>query len=396
MKSKQTLLTLVSLLFCASTALAASSCVTFDSNWNLYAFGFDGKDYSAGTQDSWGSGSPEDITASGRPAFNTANVTCYLAQYYNAIYFLNADSSNPTSVYIYDAAAKSWSTQSVNPGGPDPANAVSILDHDTNVFYTMSNRQLSSLNMDNLKTKASPDAISWENVGNPSFSVDGYQPVMGLASNHIHFINVPGVGAGKADIFVIHFSYWQPETQTYSGDQFPAQHGQVASIFKDESWQLEFAYFPDDGSGTYIINVETNATKALPGIPSKDASATYAASTNTLVSSSSGGIQYMPYNPSGDNSGAQWTAVQKLASLKAAASTGSASGSGPSGSSSNKAHSANPTGTSSSGNTRTSGNGSGNTTTSGSNGAGALKAGREVVLGMMSALVLGSVGVFML
>ncbi|EEB99572.1 hypothetical protein MPER_00726 [Moniliophthora perniciosa FA553] len=55
MKSKQSLLTLVSLLFSASAALAASSCVSFDSSWNLYAFGFDGKDYSAGTQDSWGS-----------------------------------------------------------------------------------------------------------------------------------------------------------------------------------------------------------------------------------------------------------------------------------------------------------------------------------------------------
>ncbi|EEB95324.1 hypothetical protein MPER_05719, partial [Moniliophthora perniciosa FA553] len=166
----------------------------------------------------------------------------------------------------------------------------------------------------------------------------------------------------------------------------------VASLFKEESWQLEFAYFPDDGSGTYVINVETltksfktNTTKALPGIPSKDASATYAASINSLVSSSSGGIQYMPYNPSGDNSGAQWTAVQKLASLKAAASTGTK-----------------PTGTSSSGSTRTSGNGNGNgtgngnTTSTGSNSAGALKAGREVVLGMMGALMLGSFGVFML
>ncbi|KAK7035365.1 hypothetical protein VNI00_011896 [Paramarasmius palmivorus] len=395
MKSKQTLLTLVSLLFCSSTALAASSCVSFDSNWNLYAFGFDGKDYNAGTQDSWGSGSPEDITASGRPAFNTANVTCYLAQYYNSIYFLNADSSNPTSVYIYDATAKSWSAQSVNSGGPDPANAVSILDHDTNVFYTMSKSSLWSLSMDDLKTKASSEAITWNGVGNPSFTTDGYEPVMGLASNHIHFINVPGVGAGKADIFVIHFSYWQPETQTYSGDQFPAQHGQVASIFKEDGWQLEFAYFPDDGSGTYVVNVETNATKALPGIPSKDAGAVYAASTNALVSSSSGGIEFMPYNPSGDNSGAQWSAVQKLANLKQA-STGSASGSGTPSSGSNTSHSSTsgkPTGTSSAGSSRASGN---TTSAPDTNGAGAFRASREVVLGMMGAFVLGSFGIFAL
>lgn len=31
-----------------------------------------------------------------------------------------------------------------------------------------------------------------------------YQPVMALAQNHVHFLDVPGVPAGSADIFVIH------------------------------------------------------------------------------------------------------------------------------------------------------------------------------------------------
>ena len=48
-------LTLVSLLSLAIPALT-SPCVTFDANFNLLALGFGGKDYSAGTQDAWASG----------------------------------------------------------------------------------------------------------------------------------------------------------------------------------------------------------------------------------------------------------------------------------------------------------------------------------------------------
>jgi hypothetical protein len=58
----------------AAAAVAASTggpagCVTFDVHWNLLAFGFNGKDYNAGTQDTWSSstGSLTDITTNGRP-----------------------------------------------------------------------------------------------------------------------------------------------------------------------------------------------------------------------------------------------------------------------------------------------------------------------------------------
>lgn len=49
-------LVILFVLSISSTSLALSSCVAFDINWNLLAFGFDGKDYNAGTQDSWASG----------------------------------------------------------------------------------------------------------------------------------------------------------------------------------------------------------------------------------------------------------------------------------------------------------------------------------------------------
>ena len=49
------LLTLVA-LFVSPAVVRASSCVAFDTNWNLLAFGLDGKDWNAGTQDTWASG----------------------------------------------------------------------------------------------------------------------------------------------------------------------------------------------------------------------------------------------------------------------------------------------------------------------------------------------------
>lgn len=69
-----------------------------------------------------------------RRSFDGQQTTCYLSQFLNAIYVLDGDASDPTSVHIFDAAGGSWSTQKVEPGGPNPDNLVTILDHDTNVF----------------------------------------------------------------------------------------------------------------------------------------------------------------------------------------------------------------------------------------------------------------------
>lgn len=53
------ILTLVPLFILAisrAPSVLASPCVAFNINWELLAFGFDGKDYNAGTQDQWASG----------------------------------------------------------------------------------------------------------------------------------------------------------------------------------------------------------------------------------------------------------------------------------------------------------------------------------------------------
>ena len=58
-------------LFVSTTFVRASPCVTFDANWNLLAFSLDGKDWNAGTQDSWANGTsrsyPFFFLSSGRP-----------------------------------------------------------------------------------------------------------------------------------------------------------------------------------------------------------------------------------------------------------------------------------------------------------------------------------------
>ncbi|KAI0372023.1 hypothetical protein BV20DRAFT_992346 [Pilatotrama ljubarskyi] len=335
--------TLVSLLLLAvPKAVLASPCVAFDADFNLLAFGFNGKDWNAGQQDSWTSGTATDITTSGRPPFDGTGTTCYLAQFFNTIYFMNADKANPSDVHIYDAGGKSWSTQKVQTDNFDPSSFNTILDHDTNVFYALSHNEVYFLDMGELKT-ANSSALEWQDVGKSPFP-DDYQPVMALAQNHIHFLDVPNVPAGSADIFVIHFSFFQPQSQSYplpDGAAFPATHGQTASFFQAEGVQQEFAFIPDDGSMTYVINVENNSTKTLAGPSTKDPKAQYAASITALVQlDSTGAVSFIPYKQGDDstNANAKWASVAKIAtaappnsssnSSTSGSSTGGASGSG--------------------------------------------------------------------
>ncbi|PFH53397.1 hypothetical protein AMATHDRAFT_55341 [Amanita thiersii Skay4041] len=307
-------LLLLSTLSLSQFVVANSACVAFDVHWNLLAFGFNGKDYDASTQDTWGSGQSSDITTSGRPPFDGPNTKCYLSQFTNSIYILGADSANPAAIHIYDASAKSWSTQAVNKGDIfDPASFDAILDHDTNVFYAYSKGELFSLDMEQLKA-ASPTTKAWNDVQKANLG-DNYDPVMALAQNHVHFLNVPGLPDGSAKIFVIHFSYMQPEPQSYG--KFPNTHGQATSFFQESGVQQEFAFIPDDGSATYVINVETNTTQTLKGPSTKDPLATYFASKTALVQlSSSGSVSYLAYdqNALSTNTNAAWIAVNKLPS----------------------------------------------------------------------------------
>jgi hypothetical protein len=348
------LLTTVALLLSLQRTILASPCVAFDINWNLLAFGFDGKDYSAGTQDAWANGKATDITTSGRPPFDGTSTTCYLSQFENSIYVLNADASSPSSIYVYNAGSKSWAKQATSLGSFDIASSVSILDHDTEVFYSLSKGEMWAINMTEVSLTPD-DETPWKDIS--KFPVDGYdKPTMALASNHIHFIGVPNVPAGSADIFVIHFSYFQPETQKY-GD-FPSTHGQTASIFLNEGVQQEFIYVPDDGSATYIVNVMSNTTQTLPAPSKKDSAASYFGAPDSIVQlAADGTVSWLPYNAkdTGANKAASWSTVAALpavtgtasgpsGSAGASGSVGSGSGSGSHGSPTNTGAGSNPTG----------------------------------------------------
>jgi hypothetical protein len=82
--------------------------------------------------------------------------------------------------------------------------------------------------------------------------------------------------------------------------------------------QEAFAFIPDDGSATYVLNVETNTTQTLAGPSTKDAGATYFAGLTSLVQlDSSGGVSYLPFSPNSAsaNAAATWNQVVSLANV---------------------------------------------------------------------------------
>jgi len=297
----------------------SSPCVAFDIYDNLLAFGLGDKDWSAGTQDNWATNAgATDITTTGRPPFDGTGTTCYLSQFFNAIYVLNGDKSNPTHIHIYDAAAKTWSTQHTSSGSLDYASVDAILDHDTNVFYALSHGEMYSLDFGNIKATSLDSELAWNDVQKAPIA-DGYKPVMALAQNHIHFLDVPVNSPGQASIFVIHYSWFQPDPQSYpapDNKNFPLAHGQVASFFQPTGVQQEFAFIPDDFSGTYIVNVETNTTQVLAPPAVKDTAASYFAGIKALVQlDSTGAVSFLPYaqGETSTNQKSAWASVKPIA-----------------------------------------------------------------------------------
>jgi hypothetical protein len=110
--------------------------------------------------------------------------------------------------------------------------------------------------------------------------------------------------------------------------------------------QEAFVFIPDDGSATYVLNVETNTTQTLAGPSTKDAGATYYAGLTSLVQlDSKGSVSYLPFNPTdaNANTAAQWNKVVALANAapptSSASTSTSATGSAPKSSGSSKSNS---------------------------------------------------------
>ncbi|KAF7345667.1 hypothetical protein MVEN_01586400 [Mycena venus] len=308
----------LSLSVASSGVLASSSCIAFDTEWNLLSFGFHGRDFNASTSDTWARGNATDITTAGRPPFNGANTECYLAALVNAIYVFGADVSKPSDVYIYDATAKRWSAQTTSVGTLDLSSFEAILDHDTNVFYALSQGEVYSLFLGSLTT-AQSNPIPWENIqaAPPNIAARSYDPIMANANNFIYFFGVPNTPAGEAPIYMIHFSFFPPDPVQFEGG-FPDVRGKATSFFVDGTFQQQIAFIPDDGSHTFIIDVKANVTQIMAGPSIIDSAATYFASTGALVQlSSSGNVSWLPFSPSNAsaNSAAMWMPVQSLADL---------------------------------------------------------------------------------
>ncbi|KZP12883.1 hypothetical protein FIBSPDRAFT_1049800 [Athelia psychrophila] len=324
-----TLLSVIILSF-SEVALATSNpCLALNWDFDLFVFGLNGKDYNASSQSTWMSATPaKDITSSGRPPFDGPHPKCFLAQYQDTVYVLGADTANPASVYMYNFLAKSWSQQAVKTNGFNPASWNGILDHDTNVIFAISAGNLYTLSLGE-QVKAQSTPLTWQPAGAVPYP-SSYNPVMSIANNHISFFDVPGVPAGSADLYVIHFSYWQ-QSQKYplvsgSGSSFPASQGKATSFSQKsiDNVQQEIAFIPEGAANTYVVDVLTNTTQKLAGPTNKDSTSQYFAGPTALVQLASNGVVYfLPYEEGKNsaNAAAKWSKVKSLLSFAPTKST---------------------------------------------------------------------------
>ncbi|ADV25379.1 hypothetical protein I315_05247 [Cryptococcus gattii Ru294] len=302
----------------ATIAVNAVTCVQFDSSWNLYAFGGD-QDVKIGDNNTWSSPSTTPLSTTGRPPWTGNNTQCILSQTNNAMYVIGADSDNLSNIYVYDFAGNSWSTQNTSRTPSDLGNSrsSSVLDHDTNVFFTLTTDSgLYQLDLSSITNSASSDALIWEAVENPSFSVDGYTVTAAQAANHIFYFGVPGTASGSAYVFVVHYAYFQPKAQAFNGTTFPDASGQAISIpSAANNVPYSMVFIPHDFSDTYIVTHWThlsnysvtsdapfdvnliNSTQTLPAPTSQDEAAAYAASPYAIVQIDAAGDIYYMSNP---------------------------------------------------------------------------------------------------
>lgn len=131
----------------------------------------------------------------------------------------------------------------------------------------------------------------------------------------IDYFGAPATAAGSANLFVVHFSYFQPDAQSYptvsNGAAFPDTAGQAFSIPNAANQvPLQMVFVPNDFSNSYVVSHWTdpgnyattsdapfaqnliNSTQLLPPPTSKDAQASYAASDTAIVQIDSAGDLY--------------------------------------------------------------------------------------------------------
>ncbi|WWD16720.1 hypothetical protein CI109_101151 [Kwoniella shandongensis] len=335
--------TIASVLSVLAVSVQAVPCVQFDANWNLYAFG-GSSDVKLGTSDSWSSPNPTTLSTSGRPPWTGQNTQCILSQTNNAMYVIGGD-SDLSKIYIYNFASDSWSTQTTASAPSDLGNSrsASVLDHDTNTLFTLTTGSgLYQIDMSSVTNAASGSALNWEAVESPSFSVSGYTVTAAQAANHIFYLGVPGTAAGSANVFVVHYAYFQPTAQAFSGSAFPNSAGQAISIPNaGDNVPYQIVFVPNDFSNTYVLSHWTdlgdytittgapfavdriNSTQTLPAPSSQDNAAAYAASPSAIVQVDASGNIYYLNNPVGSDYTVSSSATWQKLSYTLATSGGS-------------------------------------------------------------------------
>lgn len=91
-------------------------------------------------------------------------------------------------IYLYDFSASSWSKQSTTSPPDLSSGGSTVLDHDTNVVFTLpggNNPSLYTLDLSGLAsaTSAGSASVAWEAVSEPGFSAGDV--AMAQASQHI-------------------------------------------------------------------------------------------------------------------------------------------------------------------------------------------------------------------
>jgi hypothetical protein len=252
------------------------------------------------------------------------------------MYVFGGDKSDVGSIYIYDFKGDSWSKQ-VTSGAPaalSNSRSSAVLDHDTNVLFTVpgGGQSMYSAGLGSITNVAS-GTVAWEEVGTPQINTEG-ATTAALSNNHITFFGVPNVPAGSAGMFVVHTSSWQKDPATFTalngGSNFPDQSGQAVSFFlASAKWQQSMLFVPDDFSNTYVVTHWTNpgdpssllnrtmaenlvnSTQTLPAPTSQDKQAAYACSDTSCAQIDSKGDIYYIANALGTDftvqSGATWS-----------------------------------------------------------------------------------------
>ncbi|KAJ3065324.1 hypothetical protein HDU98_011313 [Podochytrium sp. JEL0797] len=299
---------------------------------NLYIFGAPYGDINlGGSSSSWTSAtaptSPNLLTnIANRPPFNTANPTCSFAPFLNYITVLNGDKAlGVSALHVFDVVAQTWSVVKVTGADvPDAGDVVATLDHDTNVIYAYSKGsiyRIGDADLINLSQLSSNPSLKLKWLANPvineqPFDGTDYIPVFGQGTNHLHFLNAPGLAAGQAWIFVVHYAWWQPTPQTY-GSFPPSTGGQTVSIPALDQTKAPsvFAYFPDDGTASYLIDTVANATTTIAGFGKSGNSFRYSATSRNIVQmdTRTGDLQVLAVAGGGVTAGTGVTLLQTVA-----------------------------------------------------------------------------------